>query len=43
MNTYNIIAKTIELIESNLDNKELNICFLSQKILSLGIKTAHAQ
>ena len=32
MNTYNIIAKTIELIESNLDNKELNICFLSNKV-----------
>ena len=32
MNTYNIIAKIIELIESNLDNKELNICFLSNKV-----------
>lgn len=32
MNTYNIVAKTIELIESNLDNKELNICFLSNKV-----------
>ena len=32
MNTYNILAKTIELIENNLDNKDLNICFLSNSI-----------
>ena len=32
MNTYCILEKTIELIENNLDNSNLNICFLSNKV-----------
>ena len=32
MDTYNILEKTIELIEDNLDNQELNISFLSKKV-----------
>ena len=32
MNTYCILEKTIELIENNLDNPNLNICFLSNKV-----------
>lgn len=32
MNTYDILEKTIELIESNLDNPDLNIVFLSKKV-----------
>ena len=32
MNTYDILEKTIELIENNLDNPDLNIVFLSKKV-----------
>ena len=32
MDTYSILEKTIELIEDNLDNQELNISFLSNKV-----------
>ena len=32
MNTYNILEKTIELIEDNLENQDLNISFLSKKV-----------
>ena len=32
MNTNNILKKTIELIESNLDNQNLNINYLSNKV-----------
>ena len=32
MNIYNILEKTIDLIENNLDNQELNISFLSNKV-----------
>ena len=32
MNINKIIEKTVELIETNLDNQDLNICFLSSKL-----------
>ena len=32
MNIYSILEKTIDLIEDNLDNQELNISFLSNKV-----------
>ena len=32
MDTYNILEKTVELIEDNLDNQDLNISFLSNKV-----------
>ena len=32
MNIYSILEKTIELIEDNLDNQELNISFISNKV-----------
>ena len=32
MNINKIIEKTVELIETNLDNQDLNICFLSDKL-----------
>lgn len=32
MNIYNILEKTIDLIEDNLDNQDLNISFLSNKV-----------
>ena len=32
METYSILEKTIDLIEDNLDNQELNISFLSNKV-----------
>ena len=32
MNIYSILEKTIDLIENNLDNQELNISFLSNKV-----------
>ena len=32
MDTYSILEKTIKLIEDNLDNQELNISFLSNKV-----------
>ena len=32
MNTYSILKKIVELIENNLDNKDLNISFLSNKV-----------
>lgn len=32
MDTYNILEKTIELIEDNLDNQDLNISFLSNEV-----------
>ena len=32
MNTNSILKKTIELIENNLDNQDLNISFLSSKL-----------
>ena len=32
MNINKIIEKTIELIETNLDNQDLNICLLSNKL-----------
>ena len=32
MNIDNILKKTIELIETNLDNQDLNISFLSNKV-----------
>lgn len=32
METYSILKKTIDLIEDNLDNQELNISFLSNKV-----------
>ena len=32
MNTYNILEKTIELIENNLDNENLNISFCSNEL-----------
>lgn len=32
MEAYNILEKTIELIEDNLDNQDLNISFLSKKV-----------
>ena len=32
MNIYNIIEKTVELIENNLCNQDLNILFLSSRL-----------
>ena len=32
MDIYNIVEKTIELVENNLDNPNLNILFLSSKL-----------
>ena len=32
MDTYSILKKTIELIENNLDNQDLNISFLSNNV-----------
>lgn len=32
MNIYNILEKTIKVIEDNLDNQDLNISFLSNKV-----------
>ena len=32
MDTHNLIEKTIELIENNLDNQNLNISFLSNEV-----------
>ncbi len=32
MNIYSILEKTIDLIENNLDNQDLNISFLSNKV-----------
>ena len=32
MNTYSVLKDTIELIENNLDNPNLNICYLSNKV-----------
>lgn len=32
MNIYNILEKTIELIENNLCNHNLNILFLSKRL-----------
>lgn len=32
MNTYDILEKAIKLIENNLHNQDLNICYLSEKL-----------
>ena len=32
MNINDILKKTLELIDDNLDNQDLNICFLANKV-----------
>ena len=32
MNINDILKKTLELIEDNLDNQDLNICFLATQL-----------
>ena len=40
MDTQSILEKTINLIENNLDNQDLNISFLSKKVF---VSTYHLQ